>query len=567
MTGFLTVEDINTAKNTNGNKTIYHKIDTSFISEISDFSNVKYDFCEVSRSTSGSNITYSFKITIDSWNGRYYFTKKNGDYINASGSYSSGSKTLSFTTTETSVVLILCCNDCYAEVGDYPFAINRMPFIESEINPDLKVYLNEIGNRVRYNWINLNTGATSQMLITLNRGFNREVNNGSTFFYTVKLLKTDFQFNCSQSVIIGKVNKVHLGTNSDYLPNGDLVGNYTLAITVDYNGETLPVSYDGTDYYFNLDLTDKTETGKVRFTVNVESNEVLNSTSTNVALNSQYQTVNTFNALLTAVTNSDVIRLGANMTATSNININKSIKIIGNDKTIDLDSHRFVLKEDVEFKVENLQLDNGDTTIIQAKNTIVNLTGVIFNNCTSTNYNGLGSCIFCDVDVDSLDNTEDYTTTLTECTFTNNANCILHGGQLTIKGCTLDNNSITNINTNNPTFIYQTDGTCLIQQSAFDIDYDYSSTEANIGYAQALIMCGETANINGATHTDLQTDNILPFFEAPFNNRANLYAKYYYPQITDNVESVSTVSGKACCHACSGVDWVFKNNVTVRRVE
>ena len=364
---------------------------------------------------------------------------------------------------------------------------------------------------------------------------------------------------------------MYLGADSKYKPSGSMIGDYTPIITVEYDGNILPVSYDGSDYYFNINLTE-TNAGKVKFKVIVEANDVLNATETDVVLQSQYQTVNTFGNFVAAcgANGNEIIRLGSNLTATSDIPVKHSIKIIGNDKTLDLDGHRFVLDEDVSFNVENLQLDNGDTAIIQAKNTIVNLTGVTFNNCTSTNYNGLGSCIFCDVDVDSLDNTDDYITTLNNCTFTNNSNCILHGGELTIVGCTLNNDDTTNINTNNVVFVYQTDGTCLIQQSTFTINYDDNtlcSGETNIGYAQAILMCGETANINGANYTDLQSDNTLPFFEAPFNNRADTYAKYYYPQITACVESVTTLTNKGCCHSVSNVDWVFKNNVTVRRVE
>ena len=49
-------------------------------------------------------------------------------------------------------------------------------------------------------------------------------------FLLVKLLKSDFQFQCTDNLIIGKVNTVRLGTLADYLPNGDMVGtntNYT----------------------------------------------------------------------------------------------------------------------------------------------------------------------------------------------------------------------------------------------------------------------------------------------------------------------------------------------------
>ena len=560
MRDFLTVEDVNTVLCCNQGFYM-HKFDFTLLPD-GEFDDIKYDFCKISKELNlrRNGYIYTIELVTSNWTKALYARYSDGSFIVPDDlenfSYDDGVLTIT-----------VSIDKDITELGLYMglFSFNELKQLAYlEIPSVLELNLEQLDVRQRFDTYCLEEDEIcSYDYVSVELGWNVVNDN----YILVKVIKTDFEFNCNQSLVVGKVNKVYLGTDSKYKPSGSRVGSYTPTITVDYNGETLPVTFDGADYSFNLDLTEVTEIGKVRFTVNVEANEVLNSTSTDVALNSQYQTVNTFNALLTAVTNSDVIRLGANMTATANIPINKSIKIIGNDKTIDLDSHRFVLVEDVQLTIENTRLDNGDTTIIQAKNTIVNLTGVIFNNCTSTNYNGLGSCIFCDVDVDSLDNTEDYATTLTECTFTNNANCILHGGQLTIKGCTLDNNSITNINTNNPTFIYQTDGTCLIQQSTFNIDYDYTSAEANIGYAQSLIMCGETANINGATHTDLQTDNSLPFFDEPFNNRANLYAKYYYPQITDNVESVSTVSGKACCHACSGVDWVFKNNVTVRRVE
>lgn len=572
MTGFLTVEDVNGTVYSNQGF-YWHEIDTSKISSDSDFTNVKYDFCKVSRETVTDehsavwgNYLYTLEIDNSLWTKGFYISPYHYNWATRAFNVQLNDNTLSFRTDNEYIGIhlymgILKYNDVVTFT--YLAKTNVLNLNYAESNTTTTVKVQEPGSSFQYN-CNSFTPTEGYHDIVFQATLTNTVHCG---YVLVNIVKSDFQFNCTQSLVVGKINKVYLGTDSKYKPSGSMVGSYATNITVDYNGETLPVQYDGTDYYFNLDLTDKTDVGKVRFKVNVEANEVLNKSSTDVVLESQYQTVNTFNALLSAVSISEIIQLGANMTATSNIPINRSIKIIGNDKSIDLDGYRFVLVEDAEFKAENLQLNNGDTTIIQAKNTKVELTGVTFNNCTSSNYNGLGSCIFCDVDIDSLDNTDDYITTLTECTFTDNANCILHGGDLTIQKCTLDNDTITNINPNNCAFVYQTDGTCLIQQSIFNINYDYTSAEANIGFAQALIMCGETANINGATHTDLQGDNTLPFFDAPFNNRADLTAKYYYPQITDNVESVGSVSGKACCHACSGVDWVFKNNVTVRRSE
>ena len=559
MTGFLTIEDINGTLYRNQGF-YWHEINTAVIGD-RDFSNVKFDFCTVSRETRSDSHPYKYTFIIDNenWTNGYYAWASNG--LAPSGTAITGG--LQIVTTRPLIKL-------YLYVG--PVKYDSLTKLVGKLEkPVVSLNLKQINTPQTIPVISWDGGIRWSFVDNIELGLNEIVRNSQKFgFLLVNLIKSDFQFQCNQSLTVGKVNKVYLGANVDYKPNGDFVGEYTPSITVDYNGETLPVTFDGTDYYFNLDLTDKTETGKVRFTVNVESNEVLNSTTTDVALNSQYQTVNTFDALLSAVGISDVIRLGANLTATANIPINRSVKIIGNDKTINLDSYRFVLKEDVEFKAENVVFNNGDTTIIQAKNTKIELTQVTFNNCTSTNYNGLGSCIFCDVDVDSLDVTNDYITTLTECTFTDNANCILHGGELTIQKCTLTNNHLNNHNKNNVAFVYQTDGTCLIQNSNIELDYraegsGLCSDEETIGFAQAIIMCGETANINGASHSDLQNDNTLPFFELPFNNRGYLNVKYYYPSLEACVQSLSNDNG--CCHACSGVDWVFKNNVTVRRSE
>lgn len=561
MAGFLTVEDIDGTLFRE--QSFYlHTFDTSLISEDSNFTDVKYDFCEISRETITGGYKFTFKVENPYWTKGYYMKNKyvgQGSYIS---SFINSSGHLIIETTSKAIIVKLY-------MGVLQITSQNKEIFKSLENEVLNLNLKELNTTQTIKLIDIAVPTlVSSVSKDLNKGYNLIEQYGLPVGYLlVNLIKSDFQFNCNQELTVGKINKVNLGTATDYKPSGDMVGSYTPNITVNYKGDILPVTYNGTDYVFDLDLTDITEAGKVRFTVNVEANEVLNQSSTEVVLTSQYQTVNTFNALLSAVTNSDVIRLGANMTATSDIPINRSLKIIGNDKSIDLDGHRFNLKEEVEFKAENIVFDNGDTTIIQAKNTKVELNNVTFNNCTSSNYNGLGSCIFCDVDVDSLDVTNDYITTLTECTFTDNANCILHGGELTVIGCTLENDDITNINTNNVAFLYQTDGTALIQQSVFTIDYDYTSQEANIGFAQAVVMCGETAIINGATYIELGNDNTLPFFEAPFHNRADLTAKYYYPQITANVESIGTIEHKACTHAVSGVDWVFKNNVTVRRLE
>lgn len=566
LNSFLTIEDVNGALYSNQGF-YWHEIDTSKISSDSDFDWTKYDFCEVKRETGTfGDFThrFSFKIHHSNWAKGLYILKNNGDRL-TSYTKNFSNNVLTISTNEESIKVFL-----YFGLTSYSSTkMINAPLINNILGLNYK----ELNTTQTIKVWGLTTKEEKTTTADVNVGFNAITYSGNDCgFLLVNLLKTNFQFNCNQILTVGKVNKVYLGTNADYKPSGDMVGSYAPTITVQYGDETLPVTYDGNDYSFNLDLTDKTETGKIRFKVLVEANEVLNSSETEVALTSQYQTISTFSALVSAcgVNGNDIVRLGANLTATSDIPVAHSIKIIGNEHSIDLNGHKFILNEDVTFNAEKLSFNNGDTAIIQQSNTRVELTSCTFQNCTSSNYNGLGSCIYCDVDIDSLQISNDYETILTDCLFTNNGNCILHGGELTVTGCTLENNDITNINTNNVAFVYQTDGICLIQQSKFTIDYSGNtlcSNQTNIGFAQCLIMCGETAQINGAAYVELGTDGTLPFFEAPFNNRADLTAKYYYPQITNCVESVGTIANKACCHAVSGVDWVFKNNVTVRRLE
>jgi len=564
MRDFLTVEDVNTVLCCNQGFYM-HKFDFTLLPD-GEFDDIKYDFCKISKELNlrQDGYIYTIELVTSNWTKALYARYSDGSFIVPDDlenfSYDDGVLTIT----------VLIDKDI-TELGLYMglFSFNELKQLAYlEIPSVLELNLEQLDVRQRFDTYCLEEEEIcSYDYVSVELGWNVVNDN----YILVKVIKTDFEFSCNQSLVVGKVNKVYLGTDSKYKPSGSRVGSYTPTITVTYNGETLPVSYDGTDYYFNLDLTDKTETGKVRFTVNVEANEVLNQTSTEIVLTSQYQTVNTFSALLSALSISDIVRLGSNLTATANIPITRSVKIIGNDKTLNLDSHRFILDEDVQFTIENLQLHNGDTTIIQAPNTKVELTNVTFQNCTSTNYNGLGSCIFCDSEAENINLDDDFTTTLTDCTFTNNHNAILHGGQLNINRCKFHNTDTTYVDIYNSAFIYQTDGDCIILNSVFDIDYgtDYSlcTGEHSIGFSQCIFMCGITATINNIPYDELKNNNFNGFFDNPQNNRSHIFAKYYYPQINACVYTSPTLhfEDKALCYCLSGDDWVYKINSQVTR--
>ena len=304
----------------------------------------------------------------------------------------------------------------------------------------------------------------------------------------------------------------------------------------------------------------------------MDTNDVIKPSETDVTLQADYDTISTFNDLKTACQTNGVklIKLGADITCTSDIPIKHSIKILGNDKILDLNEHSIILDEDVMFNAEKLTFHNGDTAIVQAKNTTLELTGCVFTNCVSTNHNNLGSCIYCDIDIESLEVENDFITLLTECGFSNNHSAIFHGGGLTIKNCTFHNNDLTYADENNPGFIYPTDGTLNITGSIFDIDYTANtlcSGEKNMGFAQCILMAGENAIINNSTHEQLSTNDALSFFGEGYNNRSHVFAKYYYPQVSTCVYTSPVINreDKSMCWCVSGIDYVFWTNVQITR--
>ena len=565
---FLTVEDINTI-NYKYQHFFYWLIDTALISSDADYEDVEYDMCRVTKETLSDNIKYTFTISVSKWTKGFYVVDANDDFGNVTYAFSNNK--LVITTPKTSnfnaIKLYIYCGVT---------AFNNITLLNYRLgNDEINLNLKELAENQNVNYTVISTGEVETDSFSLNKGYNllKDDNNIVIGYLKVNIIKSDFQFDCNQRLIVGKINTVQLNADNDYKPNGAMVGDDVPKIAVVYNNKVLPVSFDDVldDYVFDLDLTHKADAGKIRFKVLVESDDVINQSETDVILTSDYETIDTFNDFVTACAagGSGILRIGADLTATSNIPIKHSIKIIGNEHTIDLDEHSIILDEGVNFTAENVVFDSGDPAIKQSKNSKVELTTCTFTDCTSTNSNNLGSCILCETSYDSLSVDEDFITLLTDCTFTNNHSCILHGGQLTISKCKFHNTNIAMVDKNNPAFLYQTDGDATITNSIFDIDYTSTAlctNEENIGYAQCIFTCGETAAINQTSYEQLQ-NNQLSFLEAPTNNRSHLFCKYYYPQISACVFSspLTSYEDHSLCYAVSGNDLIFKKNVQVTR--
>lgn len=557
----FTVEDVNTTVYGKGTHSIVFEVDTSLISSDSDFTDVIYDFVKVSRSTSGSNITYTFEVVNSLWAGYYYLLEDDRTWIDDSVTYDDG--VVTFTTTEASIIFGMVINPFH--IRFYQLEIADVIYDAEDLA--LSLPLNGLGKEYVFHGVDLTTGEPTETtaLISDFGIYTIDYTSGLT-----RLIKTGFEFECTQTLTLGKVNTINLGADDKYLPNGELIGDYTPKITINYGKEQIGAYYDDDigDYVFDLDLTDITEPRMIRFTVDVEENKVLLPSTTKVSLNAVYEQITNFNDLVSQCNKggSQTITLTDDITFTSNIQVKHTIKMVGDDNTLDLNGHSIILDEGVAFAAEDVTFDNGDTSIIQAKNTIVELTGCTFTSCTSDNYNDLGACIFCDIDIDSLTVPDDFTTVLEDCTFTNNNTAILHGGVLSINHCSFTNDDLDYLTPNNPAFIYQTDGEAYVNGSSFKINPPATlcTNTKTAGFAQGIFTLGENATINGQTHQQLQeqTPNIC---ESPYNNQSYVYWKYYYPHISACVYTspLTGYEARNYCYSLSGINWVYKVNTQV----
>lgn len=541
---FSTLEDINGAIFENQKSSLYEIPITISADE---FTNVKIDFCTISRTKNGNNYTFTIEVNNSLWNGEYYFKQADETYIDNDGTWSNNK--ITFTTSYKDITFVVYINNL-----NTTFSFKRIKYIPYPFDITHKATLKEIDKWVYHDYINLQDNTVVTGNLHLQKGLFDWAKSPNIFYYIGELIKSDFVFDCTQQLVLGKVNTVRLNVDSDYKPNGSMVGDNVPSITVKYGDIYIPVTFDSTvnDYTFEIDLTDKQNEGKVRFNVIVDTNDVLNSSETTVTLVSSFETINNESKLITLFKNGGIGRLGANITLTNDLTITKDVLIIGNTKTINMNSHKIIVPTDKTFKSENTVYTNGYNTIQQHTSSTVELTECTFTNCT-----GLGSVIDCQLDMESLEVENDFTTNITGCTFTNNDLCILHGGELNIENCTVTGKIG---NPNYPYFLYQTDGNATILQSNFNLSSN-TQISTDIEFNSCIFICGETATINGYDHSQLQNNNITTFTTTQ-RNSSTINVTYYYPTISDYI---TLESSKGYCHSVSDVDYVFKSNVTVRR--
>lgn len=588
---FLTVEDVNGTLLKYGSVNMFHVIDTKKISE-EPFKDVKYDFCTIThRRLSQTQHIFDFSIVNKNWQGGFYFTDENDVLIQMGYHYNNVDREISLTTPLNSVKLVLYCSNIPDEFDKKdlnwrPISLNSIIRAYNDKRPE-KVEVVSLKNEnlaeKKYkvfgsenNFIK-EEGKYYMFLPVLNEVEPLFVECGGVrFYYDVLWKKLNLSVYIEKELLISKVNRVEL-IFPNYIWDENVLPQSTqnmLKGTVYYDNKEIPLQFDENNlkYYFNLDLREKTDTKPVKLRLKLFETDYIQETVQEFDIKCKYVSVNNFIDLIKEliVDRSKIIEIGDEFELLNDIVIHQDTVIYGKGFELNLNNHSIIVDENITLKVYNLSFSNGNTAIVQRINSKLELNNCRFLNCISSEYNNLGSCIFCDINLESLSVDDDFLTNLSNCYFKDNHSTIFHGGQLTVNNCKFKNYSVDNIDKNNPAFVYQIDGNATISNSIFDINYDNNdlcSNNENIGFAQALIECGETATVNTATHKSLQSNDSLPFFKAPYNNKAHLLAKYYYPKVNSCVFSSPNddYEDMSCCHCVSGIDWVFKNNVKITK--
>ena len=554
----ITVEDYNSFLAKYGIHHQYHHIDTS-LGGTEDYAEVMIDFCTVSKSASGNNISFTFVIDNTAWTGGYYFLDSEGEYIDSDATSSSGN-TLTFTYTSDVTLVLHCCN---LRNPYHDSSAIRLTYVMVDENV---VYATDEEFPTTFNFKYLDTGTTFDLDVTL-------LSNGVGIFAepTMDYVHCVWQFKPLRKIVLDLSNVELYAGQVNQIPKPADGGRITLS----YLDKTETFILSSVSY-LTIDLTGVYNITSVDVNIHVHSTNIYYESITSYTVPIVPLPVSNYQELVDAIQNNNsVIMYTGNDDWTNNILISNDtlIKAPTNADNVELamNGHGFIIGDGVTLKLQGLNVSEGNPAILQGKNSKVELTNCTFTNCSNENNANLGSVICCDLDTDSLNYTDDYTTNIIDCTFTDNHNCILHGGALNVVTSTYTNNDMSYALPNNPAFLFQVDGNAIITDSSFDIDYgeqeDYD--EKPIMYAQALFMIGETASVNNAMYSDLGEDNKVNWHNNPYNNRSHLYCKYYYPSLETIVYSTPTTGyeQKSMCYALSGVDWVFKENVTITRAE
>ena len=566
MNGFLTVEDINTMLLKYKDIPFWDTVNIDTGDNIHNFSDIKFDYCNVSRTY--NNGKYTFVITVE--NSLFGIKNSNSYYLTYINCFDTNNnfitnitrqnKTFTVVSDTHNISLTVYLSNWSLWKSDYIFG--------SGINPQWKIKNTQhkiVNNQNEYHieLESLQTLSKNNFTILFYKGTTYEYITSRNFTFQNNTLIFKEPTGNFDSIIIRYENVVYqipIPSNKQInvvqLPQNQTltVGEInTFTISSDSSNLNIESNYPVTieNKTVTLDLTDKENLKPVSLTISTIGDDTYYPNEFKFNIPCKYPIITSETELKTFISNGgSIARLGDDITLTEPLTLSDDLLIIGNDNTIDLDGNNIIVEK--TFKAENTIFINGVNTILQRADSTVELTECTFNNCHVGDIS-LGSCICCDVEFANLSLDDDFTTDLKQCTFNDNDSCIYHSGNLTIDGCTVINCG----HVGYPQLLYQTDGTAYVANSEFQFT---KTCNVDIMYMACLVEIGENATFNGAGHTELMNNDTLPFFDQ--NNHSLIDCTYYYPSIEGNVR---LYSNNGVCHAVSGVDWVYKNCITLTR--
>ena len=247
----ITVEDVNSVMSKYGVYTMLHEIDTSKIGT-GEYEDVKYDFCICKHTIFNDIHTFYFDIKNSNWNGEYYFKTTDGHYITGNASYDSSTGILSFSTSLSSVILVLYCLNI-----DNTFNVSRFRYVPIESNV-LIVDYEDLGSTVTIYLKDLKDNVETSAQITLTPGLN------TTYNILVLVRKFNFDLILNETnLIMGKVNHVTFDNTEDV--EAECIVTY-----LDKSN-----TFNLTDEGFDIDLTDYNSNKSINVNVQILEDDVI----------------------------------------------------------------------------------------------------------------------------------------------------------------------------------------------------------------------------------------------------------------------------------------------------
>ena len=608
MNDFITLEDINSTFLKYGHVNSFYECDTSKINKTGLYTDIIYDFIKVSRTSTG----FKFKIENKLWCGGYYILDSDGNYIPMSEySVSFNDNTITLTINESNIILVLYLTSMYnsfslknlkwrpVKLGQYNYTpVNDNP-IHEEIIDLLEIH--SAGDTITAN--NITDGQHTETFVIVEENdklylttnstvdstgiFKFDDRWGGVYYYSRFMESKIIEITPAvENITLGKINKVYFNLSGTTIQTN-------IKGTATYNGITTDLEHDNNGYYINIDLSNIYDIDHLTITLNIHQNNMVAEASYRFRFDCNYSIITTANELINYIQDKSVgfIQVNNNITLPEiigGLKVDTDLTIIGNPNSeippvITMNGY-FNIPSGVTVNFKGLKFIAGNNSVgncfIQEVNSTLNLTDCHFEHFVAHNTDLAGSIVYCKTDFDNITVDDDFRTTITGCFFKNNSNCILHGGQLLVEDCKFLHNDLNYITGNltdwkniNSAFLYQVDGDAAIRNSIFDIDYHDDTrlcdNQINISHAQSLITCGLNATINNANYEQLSEDNNLPFFTAPYNNRAHIYAQYYYSDISACV-IISPEHGredKSLCYCRSGDEYIYKQGAKLTRKE